>query len=74
MSHDLKGREYAKTQDLKEGDVIEVDSDFTCIAEGQKRKVHKDKNGLYFSCGSGHHSLDGQLSDNGLYYIGIYNG
>lgn len=34
-THSLDGREWAKLSDLKPGDYLEADGDFTCIANGK---------------------------------------
>jgi hypothetical protein len=69
---DLQGREYAKLSDLKAGDVIEIDGDFTCAKAGRHILKYHTK-GLYFDCDRGTHFIDGQLSgDVEDYLIGIY--
>ena len=70
---DLQGREYLTTNQAKAGIEIEVDGDFTCIKKGEKRIINSSHEGvLSFECSEGHHDLDGQLSDDGNYYVGLY--
>ena len=82
---DFDGREYAKLSELKNGDLVEVDSGFTCLCAGERRYVKLDPMGLlhlsegdfhkfyyYIECGAGHHGLDAQLMDDGDHLIGIY--
>lgn len=64
-------RSFAKVSEISAGDDIEVDSSFTCIAEGTRITVKISSDGLYFFCDQGRHYLDGQLDD-GDVYIGIY--
>lgn len=72
MPHDLQGREYAKIKDVKEGDTVETDGDFTCRKAGRKSKVILDPNTnqLFIPCSAGRHYLDGQEKED--YYIGLY--
>lgn len=68
---DAQGRAYAKLNELKVGDVIELDDGFDCKEMGTCR-VCKDEQGLYFICSEGHHYLDGQ-ADNGNDLVGVYH-
>jgi hypothetical protein len=71
LTSDIKERRYAKLSELKEGDKIELDGDFTCQRKGV-HFVHKDEHGgLYFNCREGRHLLDGQ-ADDGEHCVGIY--
>lgn len=68
---DLNGREYAKLSELKAGDLIELDSEFTCM-KGVAR-ICDEQGGLYICCSHGKHFLDGEVYDNyDDSLIGIY--
>lgn len=69
---DKQGREYAKLSVLKEGDLIQVDGDFTCLEPWSEHTVQKDNDGLFIPCRSGTHHLGGQ-ADDGENCVGIYN-
>jgi hypothetical protein len=70
---DLQDREYAKLNDLKAGEIVEIDGGFECRREG-KVVLMEDEGRLFFLCDEGKHFLDGQLvdeeTDDSL--IGIY--
>jgi hypothetical protein len=66
---DVNGREYAKLSDLKEGDIVELDRDFSCMS-GIVEIFHSD-DGLYFVCIYGRHYLIGQMEADGS-LTGIY--
>ena len=69
---DLNGRPYARLDQLKAGDKVETDGDFTCRPAGQVSTVEQDDNGpLYIPCNEDRHDLDGQLDEKG-YLIGVY--
>jgi hypothetical protein len=68
---DKQGREYAKMNDLRAGDFIEVDGDFSCLEKGARRQVCAGCNYLFIICDSGTHHLDGQLVEDGS-LLGIY--
>ena len=69
---DKQGREYAKVSDLRAGDLVKVDGDFTCLEPWTTHLVQANTDGLWIDCNDEHHQhyLSGQI-DNG-YYIGIY--
>lgn len=72
---DINGREYAKVSDVKVGHVVEVDGDFTCLAEGTLCTVYADAKGdKFINCVHGPHYLAGQYEhdDAGDYYVGLY--
>ncbi len=69
---DINGRAYALNAELKAGDSVEVDSDFTCLSEGSTHIVHSDEGDLHIYCKYGNHFLDGQLSGDEAYYVGLY--
>lgn len=54
-----------KFSEVREGDVLIADGGFTCIQTGSPLAVKADEDGLYFSCASGKHYLDGQEDENG---------
>lgn len=73
MMKDLQGRSYATVAETQEGSVLQVDGDFICMEKNSKHTVKKNEHGeLFVSCKNGTHCLDGQLSDDGSYYIGMY--
>lgn len=69
---DKHGREYARVASTKAGDLIQVDGDFTCIHPWLCQHVQIEEKGLYLFCDDGQHFLNGQLNDDGTFYIGIY--
>ena len=71
-STDLFGRPYATKQEVHVGSLLETDVGSPCWRKNRRYKVHWE-DGLYIKCRDGHHYLDGQLSDDGNYYIGLYN-
>lgn len=74
-THDLDGRPYAKLSELKAGDLVESDADFTCLRGGSRHLVCSGSEGLYIHCLGGYHYLVGQLSESdndslvGLYKV-----
>lgn len=68
--HDTQGRKYLKLVDAKDGQEIELDGGFPCIAAG-KTKLLSDRGSLYFKCSDGKHFISGQ-ADDGIHCIGIY--
>lgn len=68
---DRHGRDYARLDALKAGDLVELDDGFTCHPPGIARIAAGADGFLYFACDGGHHVLTGQLDDDG-YLIGIY--
>ncbi len=68
---DLNERNYATTA-IKAGDIVQVDGDFTCLNDGETRTVVDDGDGPKIACTDGWHYLDGQLSDDGSHYVGVY--
>ena len=73
---DNNGREYALIAETKEGDILQVDGNFTCIKGGEIITVKKDCEGrLYFKCDHGFHGLDGQEAEkegHADFYVGLY--
>lgn len=70
QTNDIAGRPYAKLSELKAGDVVELDADFTCRAPGKARLFIQDGE-LAFECSCGGHILSGQ-ADDGEHCVGIY--
>lgn len=70
QTHNTNGRPYAKLSELKAGDIVELDTGFTCHTAG-KVAVCEDKAGLFFECGEGHHYFEGQTED-GEHCVGIF--
>ena len=71
---DLQGRTYAKRSELKPGDKVQVDGDFTCMDEGSIFEVKRRADGqLYIDCKSeSGHNLIGPLADDHDSLVGIY--
>lgn len=71
-------KKFAHVSRVKAGTVLVADGGFTCIKEGAKKKVRRDKSGgLYVLCKEGRHYLDGQLGwrpDTIGQYVGFYRG
>jgi hypothetical protein len=64
--------QYAKLDELKEGDKIELDAGFTCHTAGIVTVCRDENSGeLYFACDQGRHYLVGQV-DNDDRLIGIH--
>lgn len=62
---------FAKEADVKVDTILVADGGFTCLKEGDMRRVLADEKGeLYIQCGDSGHHLDGQLDD-GNEYIGL---
>lgn len=72
QTHDLHGRPYLTAAEATPGMVVQVDDGFTCIGKWQDREIQKDADGLWIKCRSGRHYMDGQLSDDGKTYVGVY--
>lgn len=71
-SHDKNGRPYAKLEELKEGDIVALDDDFTCVDGCDSVEVHMTPEGNpYFKCRMGNHSFAGQ-ADDGVHCVGVY--
>lgn len=68
---DKQGREYAKLSELKEGDQVQVDGDFTCMEPWSKLTVQRDGDGIFIPCRDGSHHLAGQ-ADDGENIVGVY--
>lgn len=68
---DVSGRAYATVAEIKSGDYLEADGDFTCIKAGAKLLVQQGALGLYVTCSDGKHYLDGQNNADGV-YLGLY--
>lgn len=61
----------AKVSEVKEGSLIRVDRAFTCVKPYTVHQVSRADDGLYFPCKEGRHYLSGQLSDDGMHYVGL---
>ena len=75
-THNVKGRAWATHADVKEGTVVEADSDFGCIKRGNQKTVKlSDKGRFFIDCAFGEHYLDGccDYRDGDPVYIGLYN-
>ncbi len=73
QSHDIQGRPYLTVGDAKPGVMVKCDGDFTCMGKGRKMTIRAAGDGsLWVACSHGKHSLDGQLSDDGKTYVGLY--
>lgn len=67
---DIKGRDYLKLSEAKDGMIVELDDGFTCRKAGKAMLYSKDGE-LYFFCDDGTHLISGQ-ADDGIHCIGIY--
>lgn len=63
---------FATVKEVRKSSLLITDGGFTCMPEGARRFVAKDKDGLYVCCQDGKHYLDGQLSTDGKHYVGLY--
>lgn len=70
-THDTTGREYARLSALKAGDVVTLDTGFTCRRAGPAT-LEQGAGELCFQCSAGNHYLGGQLGEDGEHLIGIY--
>ncbi|BCH33168.1 hypothetical protein MesoLjLc_50980 [Mesorhizobium sp. L-8-10] len=70
-THSKDGREWAKLSQLKLGDRIATDGDFTCGISNKTLAIERDDHGLYVPCDEGNHYLDGQ-ADDGEHLVGIW--
>jgi hypothetical protein len=78
-SHDNQSREYAKLTDLRAGNIVELDDNFTCHNKGKwtthLTTIYEDGKGrLFFYCEHGKHFLSGQTDDDDVegYCVGVY--
>lgn len=72
-THDLQGRLYAKLSELKPGDRIVTDGDFTCREPWSEATVKERENGdLFVDCQEGGHKLDSHLEEDQDTLLGIY--
>jgi len=63
---------YAKINDVKEGDKLIADAGFTCMRDGQVGTVVRTEAGdLAIPCDDGLHCLDGQVDEEGGEIIGL---
>lgn len=70
---DINGKPWALVSETKVGSVLIPDGDFDCLLQGVAREVKADPNArLYVDCDCGEHGLDGQLSDDGTEYVGLW--
>ena len=69
---DTSGRSWAQVSETKVGSIVIPDGDFGCMDEAIASVVKEDKDGLYIKCREGRHYLDGQLSDDGTEYVGLW--
>jgi len=63
-------RAFAKVSAVKAGDFLRTDGGFTCMRRNAHKMVCEDINGLFISCSSGAHYLNGQVE--GEEYVGLY--
>lgn len=64
-------RPRVKVSEVKAGTRLKADYAFECIDPCQVVIVCEDKHGLFFRCSAGRHGMEGQESDDGLYYVGF---
>ncbi len=74
MTKDKQGRPYARLNDLKAGDTVTIDGDFTCLPPWSQHVVKSDDIGLYVECKEGEHHLAGQQDGPCDHLTGVYNG
>lgn len=68
-----EGWAEVKVSDVRRGTQLRCDSGFTCMTNGDVKIVEQDKDGdLYVPCRQGHHSLAGQISEDGTMYVGFW--
>ncbi len=68
-------REFARIDDVKEGDTVVADRGFSCLISGKKYIVHNDETaprGLHVRCSEGKHFLVGQIDKSETHYVGLY--
>ena len=64
--------DYANFNEVKEGDKLVADGGFTCLKQGQVGTVVRTGTGdLAIPCDNGHHTLDGQVDDEGAVILGL---
>jgi hypothetical protein len=71
-NEDLQGNAYLLVSDATVGLEVQVDGDFTCIRPHARRVIKTHAQGIWIRCTAGKHFLDGQLSDDGTAYVGVY--
>jgi len=59
-----------KYSDLKAGDLVQTDANFTCMPTG-KHVVQEDCRGLFIHCTHGNHYLVGQVNGESEELVGI---
>ena len=74
---DINGRAYLTVAEAKFGMMVQVDSGFNCIPEGQMMPLrYNKKNELCLPCTHGDHSIEESVEIDEVtgtkYYIGIY--
>ncbi len=74
MTKDKQGRPYARLSELKAGDTVTIDGDFTCLKPWTQHVVKEGGIGLYVECKEGEHHLAGQQGGPGDHCTGVYAG
>lgn len=70
---DLQGNPYLTVAEARKGIRIKLDADFSCASNHARKTLRCDPtNGLWFPCREGRHYMDGQLSDDDKFYVGVY--
>lgn len=69
---DIHGKSWALVSETKVGSVLIPDKGFDCMEEAIACIVDHDADDLYVPCAEGRHYLDGQLSDDGTEYVGLW--
>lgn len=73
MSTDLQGRPWLTVEEAKAGMYVDHDSGSDCWHKGRGYRIlDEEYGGLYIRCKVGSHWLEGQLSDDGKHYVGLY--
>lgn len=69
---DANGKPWAQVSETKAGSILIPDNGFDCMEDAIAVVVREDGDGLYVPCSTGRHGLDGQLSDDGTEYVGLW--
>lgn len=67
----MSGIETVRVSAVKPGTILYPDGDFYCMALNTAKEVKFDPHGLFVECSGGKHYLDGQLSDDREFYVGL---
>lgn len=69
----IPGHPFAQVSAVQVGTILITDGDFACMGDREEKIVKQDDSGrLYIECEEKYHGLDGQESDDGKFYIGLW--